>query len=145
MTAATTSATGGWPPLAWRAAHQQEIDALDVEAHPDVVRLAAAGINGRAWAPDERSAFTSALLAELAASHAPRGSPCSPASSVASSSPACGSSRACPARSGAGSSASPRPCRPAPSLCDATAAASSSKPATSTASAAATSSSSTPF
>lgn len=51
----------------WRAAHQPEIDALDVEAHPDVVRLAAAGINGRAWAPDERSALTSALLAELAA------------------------------------------------------------------------------
>ncbi|MCY1012035.1 caspase family protein [Nannocystis pusilla] len=53
--------------IAWRAAHQPEIDALDVEAHPDVVRLAAAGINGRAWAPDERSALTSALLAELAA------------------------------------------------------------------------------
>ncbi|WP_434422017.1 hypothetical protein [Nannocystis pusilla] len=32
-----------------------------------MVRLAAAGINGRAWAPDERSALTSALLAELAA------------------------------------------------------------------------------
>lgn len=57
--------------LAWRAAHQPEIDALDVEAHPDVVRLAAAGINGRAWAPDERSALTSALLAELAAGDAP--------------------------------------------------------------------------
>lgn len=53
--------------LTWRADHQREIDALDAEAHPDVVRLAAAGINGRAWAPDERSALTSALLAELAA------------------------------------------------------------------------------
>ncbi|MDC0721981.1 caspase family protein [Nannocystis bainbridge] len=53
--------------LAWRAAHQDEIDALDVEAHPDVVRLAAGGINGRGIAHAHGSALTRALLAELPA------------------------------------------------------------------------------
>ncbi|PCC70124.1 Caspase domain-containing protein [Nannocystis exedens] len=57
--------------FAWRAAHQREIDALDAEAHPDVVRLAAAGINGRGRIHDQRSALTSALLAELTTGEAP--------------------------------------------------------------------------
>lgn len=51
---------------AWRAAHQDEIDELDVEAHPDVVRLAAAGVNGAARAGEAGSALTTCLRAALA-------------------------------------------------------------------------------
>jgi hypothetical protein len=50
----------------WRAAHQDEIDNLDVEAHPDVIRLSAAGANGVARASEVGSALTTSLLAALA-------------------------------------------------------------------------------
>lgn len=52
---------------AWRHVHQDEIDGLDVEAHPDVIRLAAAGVNGFAQASASGSALTTGLLAALAA------------------------------------------------------------------------------
>jgi hypothetical protein len=57
---------------AWRAEHQDEIDALDVEAHPDIVRLSAAGVNGMARPGRDGSALTRALfetLAEAGACH----------------------------------------------------------------------------
>lgn len=50
----------------WRDAHQDEIDALDVEGHPDVVRLSAAGVNGVARAGGNGSALTTCLVAALA-------------------------------------------------------------------------------
>lgn len=59
---------------AWRDAHQDEIDALDVEAHPDVVRLTAAGVNGVARPGASGSAFTTSLLTALAEEGALRSS-----------------------------------------------------------------------
>lgn len=50
----------------WRVTHQDEIDTLDVEAHPHVVRLSAAGVHGVARPDATGSALTRALLAALA-------------------------------------------------------------------------------
>lgn len=52
--------------LAWRDAHQDEVDGLDVEAHPDVVRLSAAGVFGFARPGERGSVLTSCLVAALA-------------------------------------------------------------------------------
>ncbi len=59
---------------AWRAEHQDEIDELHAEAHPDVVRLAAAGVHGFARPGTDGSALTQALLAALAEPGARRSS-----------------------------------------------------------------------
>jgi hypothetical protein len=50
----------------WRAAHQDEIEELEAEAHADVIRLSAAGANGFARASEGGSALTTSLLAALA-------------------------------------------------------------------------------
>lgn len=49
----------------WRGRHQDELDTLDVEAHPSVVRLSAAGVHGVARPDHNGSALTRALLASL--------------------------------------------------------------------------------
>lgn len=50
---------------AWCDAHDEEIGALAAEAHPDVVRLSAAGVHGLARPGTEGSALTTCLLAAL--------------------------------------------------------------------------------